>query len=115
MPAVSKLILNQQLLSITIDRLCYQLIENHNDFSESVLIGIQSNGVFLSKRIYERLKEINSEVKVKYGELDTSFFRDDFRRREMIIPSSTTIDFIVEGKRVVLIDDVLFTGRTIRA
>lgn len=115
MSSVTKLILGQQLISITIDRLCYQLIENHNDFSNSVLIGIQPNGTALSKRIYKRLLQIDSNNKAKYGELDISFYRDDFRRREMIVPSSTSIDFIIEGKRVVLIDDVLYTGRTIRA
>ncbi len=115
MSSITKLILDQQLLSITIDRLCYQLIENHNDFAETVLIGIQPNGVFLSQRIYKRLLLIDPKIKSKYGEMDISFFRDDFRRREMIVPSVTTIDFIVEGKRVVLMDDVLYTGRTIRA
>ena len=115
MIAVTKLILDQQLISITIDRLCYQLIENHNDFSNTVLIGLQPNGVFLSKRIYNRLLTLNPKIEAKYGELDISFFRDDFRRKELIVPSVTSIDFIVEGKRVVFIDDVLFTGRTIRA
>jgi len=113
--AKSKRILDQELLAITIDRLCYQLIENHNDFQDSVIIGLQPRGVFLSRRIYERIKSIKPDVHLKHGELDISFFRDDFRRREMIVPSSTRMDFIVEGKKVILVDDVLFTGRTIRA
>jgi pyrimidine operon attenuation protein/uracil phosphoribosyltransferase len=113
--AKSKRIVDQELLAITIDRLCYQLIENHNDFQNSVIIGLQPRGVFLSRRIYDRLKTIKPEVNLKHGELDISFFRDDFRRREMIVPSSTKMDFIVEGKNVILVDDVLFTGRTIRA
>jgi len=115
MSAVTKLLLDQQLISITIDRLCYQLIENHNDFADTVIIGLQPNGVFLSKRIYNRLLILDPNIKAKYGELDISFFRDDFRRKEMIVPFTTSIDFIVEGKRVLFIDDVLFTGRTIRA
>ena len=113
--AKSKRILDQELLAITIDRLCYQLIENHNDFQDSVIIGLQPRGVFLSRRIYERIKSIKPNVHLKHGELDISFFRDDFRRREMIVPSSTRMDFIVEGKKVILVDDVLFTGRSINA
>jgi len=110
-----KRIFDQELLSITIDRLCYQLIENHNDFKDSVIVGLQPRGVFLSRRIFESIKQINPNVNLNHGELDISFFRDDFRRREMIVPSSTRMDFIVEGKKVILVDDVLYTGRTIRA
>lgn len=115
MAAVTKRILDNKLLSITIDRLCYELIENHDRFYDSVLIGIQPRGIYLAKRIHERLKAIDKGIEVKYGELDISFFRDDFRRRDPIIPSSTKIDFIIENKKVILVDDVLYTGRTIRA
>lgn len=115
MPENSKLIFNKELLAITIDRLCYQLIENHDNFAESVMVGLQPRGIYLSKRIFERLREINLENQLKHGELDISFFRDDFRRRDLIVPSATNMDFIVEGKRVIIVDDVLFTGRTIRA
>jgi len=111
----SKLIFNEELLSITIDRLCFQLIENHNDFASSVLVGIQPRGVILAKRIFERIREISPDSSLQYGELDISFFRDDFRRREMIVPSSTRMDMSLEGKRVILVDDVLHTGRTVRA
>jgi pyrimidine operon attenuation protein/uracil phosphoribosyltransferase len=115
MSAVTKRIFDQQLLSITINRLCYQLIENHDDFANTVIIGLQPRGIFLSRRIFDRLKVLEPSNKVKIGTLDISFFRDDFRRRDLIVPSSTNIDFIIEGKRVILVDDVLFTGRTIRA
>jgi pyrimidine operon attenuation protein/uracil phosphoribosyltransferase len=111
----TKRIFNKELLSITIDRLCYQLIENHNDFKGTVIIGIQSRGVLVSRRIFKRLQEINPNVTIEYGELDISFYRDDFRRRELIIPSANKMDIQVEGKVVVLVDDVLYTGRTIRA
>ncbi|CAN5642812.1 bifunctional pyr operon transcriptional regulator/uracil phosphoribosyltransferase PyrR [soil metagenome] len=115
MANLSKNILDQQQLAITVDRLCYQLIENHDDFKDSVIIGLQPRGIYLSRRIFERLKKIDSSIQVKLGELDISFFRDDFRRRDLIVPSSTRMDFIVEGKKVILVDDVLHTGRTIRA
>ncbi len=113
--ALTKRIFDKELLSITIDRLCYQLIENHDNFHDAVIVGLQPRGVYLSRRIYQRIKEINPLAELKHGELDISFFRDDFRRREMIVPSSTNMEFIVEDKDVILVDDVLFTGRTIRA
>jgi len=115
MPKNSKLIFNKELLAISINRLCHELIENHDDFENTVIIGLQPRGVILSKRIFEQIQKIQPDSKIKYGELDVSFFRDDFRRRDPIVPSANKMDFIVEGKKVILIDDVLFTGRTIRA
>jgi pyrimidine operon attenuation protein/uracil phosphoribosyltransferase len=112
---MQKLLLNSKHFSITLRRLCHQLIENHNDFSNSVIIGLQPRGVFVARRIHQQLSELFPEKKILIGNLDVTFYRDDFRRREIIIPSSTEIDFIVEDKNVILVDDVLFTGRTIRA
>jgi pyrimidine operon attenuation protein/uracil phosphoribosyltransferase len=110
-------LLDAPKFQITIQRLCRQLIENHEDFSNSVLIGIQPRGTYLGKRIHNELVHILPENEIAYGELDITFFRDDFRREGAapLVPSSTNIDFIVEGKKVILIDDVLWTGRTIRA
>lgn len=114
---VQKLILlDGQKFQITITRLCYQLIENHGDFTNSVIIGIQPRGVFLAKRIQGELGQILPQVDIQHGNLDITFFRDDFRRKEGIhLPNSTEINFIIEGKKVILVDDVLWTGRTIRA
>jgi pyrimidine operon attenuation protein/uracil phosphoribosyltransferase len=109
-----KIILEGELLEITITRLCYQLIEVHDDFKQSAIIGIQPRGVYLAKRIHQKLSSILKSKKINYGELDITFYRDDFRRKELI-PNKTNIDFIIEDKNIVLIDDVLFTGRTIRA
>lgn len=110
-----RIILDQKLLTVTINRLCQQLIENHNDFSESVLIGLQPRGIYLAERISEQLTEVIDQP-VKTGYLDITFFRDDFRRRDSPIKASaTTIPFPVEDKKVILIDDVLFTGRSVRA
>lgn len=114
MTAPSKLIFDQQHLDITIRRLCYQLIENHDDFKNSVIIGIQPRAIYLARRIVAALADMQLNG-IKYGDLDISFFRDDFRRREMIVPSATHINFVIENKKVILVDDVLYTGRTIRA
>jgi len=108
------LLFNGQLLEITINRLCQQLIENHDNFADSVLIGMQPRGRFFADRIKRKLDEI-TQIKIPIGYLDTTFYRDDFRRREQLKPSENRIPFLVEKKNVILIDDVLFTGRTVRA
>jgi pyrimidine operon attenuation protein/uracil phosphoribosyltransferase len=101
---------------ITIKRLCHQLIENHTDFSNTVLIGIQPRGSYFADRVQQELSAVLPESKIRKGNLDITFFRDDFRRKDgLVSASSNSIDFIIEGKNVVLIDDVLWTGRTIRA
>lgn len=108
-------ILNSKQFHLTLTRLCYQLIENHNSFSNSALIGLQPRGIYLAHRLGKMLEEIHKKP-ILTGALDITFYRDDFRRRERpLIPSATNIDFIVEGKKVVLVDDVLYTGRTVRA
>lgn len=112
----TKILLDERLFGITIDRLCYQLIENHNDFSQTVLIGIQPRGVFLSERLCKRLQELLPDTRIRHGWLDITFYRDDFRRREEVLtPNANKIDFIVEDMNVVLVDDVLYTGRTVRS
>lgn len=103
-------------LDVTFRRLCHQLIENHKDFSSTALLAIQPRGIFVGRRIHTLLQELAPEAKVPYGELDVTFYRDDFRRHDQaLLPNSTRVDFIIEGKRIILIDDVLYTGRTVRA
>ena len=111
-----KSILNREQLNITIHRLCHQLMENHSDFSNTVLIGLQPRGVMLAERLQQCLDEIHPEFNVELGSLDITFYRDDFRRRKNpLVPSSTQLNVSLEDKKVVLIDDVLYTGRTVRA
>lgn len=109
-------IINTVEFNLILKRLAFQLIENHNNFEDTVLIGLQSKGVYLADRLKKVLFEINPDVHVDVGYLDITFFRDDFRRsNKPLVANETKIDFIIEGKKVVLIDDVLFTGRTIRS
>ncbi len=105
---------NEARLEITINRLCHQLIENHNSFSDTVLIGLQPRGIYFLDRIIKILKNIlNKEV--QSGILDTTFYRDDFRSRTIHKARETLIPILVDDKNVVIIDDVLFTGRTVRS
>ncbi|MCH2236159.1 MAG: bifunctional pyr operon transcriptional regulator/uracil phosphoribosyltransferase PyrR [Crocinitomicaceae bacterium] len=110
-----RVILDQQYFGITLNRLAAQLIENHQDFENTALIGLQPRGINVLTRLKKILeKELGKEILC--GQLDITFYRDDFRRRDTpIIPSVTNIDFIIENKNIVLIDDVLFSGRTIRS
>lgn len=111
-----KTILNGTQVGITVDRLCHQLIENHRDFSQTVLIGLQPRGIYLSERIYRTLQQLLPGVHLNYGKLDITFYRDDFNKGSQLhVPNETDIDFSIENKRVVLIDDVLYTGRTTRS
>ena len=109
-----KSILTEHQLSITIKRLAHQVLENHIDLSNTVFIGLQPRGIFLSDKIVEEIKKEIPAEKVHYGKLDITFYRDDVRK-ELHIANHTDIPFSIEGKNVVLIDDVLYTGRTIRA
>lgn len=110
------ILLDGPKFQITIKRLCQQLIENHGDFSNTALVGIQPRGTYLANRIAKELKTMIGKT-VDTGALDITFFRDDFRMKgsSPLLANSTQIDFIVEGKTVVFIDDVLWTGRTIRS
>ena len=109
-------LIDSDQFAIIVDRLAHQLIERHRDFTDTVMLGLQPRGVLLAERIHRRLSEILPEATIPIGKLDVTFFRDDFRRRDKpLAPNSTEVDFIIEGKKVVLIDDVLYTGRTIRA
>ncbi len=111
-----KIIINKSKFNIIVERLSHQLIENHGDFKHTVLIGIQPRGTHLSNRIHKKLSSLIANTEIKVGNLDITFYRDDFRRRKNPLePQAIDIDFSIEDKHVVLIDDVLYTGRSVRS
>jgi len=103
-------------LRVTLLRLGYELMEEYGSFDNTVMIGLQPKGIYMGRRMQTVLKELMPVVDIPYGELDVTFFRDDFRKRDSPLQANqTSIDFLIEGKRVILVDDVLYTGRTIRS
>ncbi len=111
-----RVILSSPRFGLTLDRLCWQLLERHHRHSSCCLIGIQSRGVVLAERLYRRLLVLEPSLSWPFGKLDITFYRDDFRQREAPLEAHMTdMDFLVEGRQVILVDDVLYTGRTVQA
>ena len=111
----SREILNKNQIDIIIERLCQELIENYNDFSNTVLISLMPRGKYIGQKIHAKLEKI-IDKKILYGELDSSFYRDDLRRHSRpIVPHKMSMNLTVAEKNVVVIDDVLFTGRSVRS
>ncbi len=116
MDFTGRVILKNEKFQLAIERLCYQLIENHDTFKNTCIIGIQSGGVYVAERLLAQLELINPKLEINFGKLDITFFRDDFRTRNKPITAyETHLDFPIDEKNVILVDDVLYTGRTISA
>ncbi len=115
---ISKNIVSSQTFDVITKRLCYQLLENHDVHQDTVLIGVQSNGAHFLRKLLFSLQSIlpKGQAPILHGFLDITFFRDDFRTNaELLKASQTEIAVSLENKHVVLVDDVLYTGRSIRA
>ena len=107
-------IMEEDQLKLTLKRLAHEIIENHYPFSNTCIIGIQPRGIAISDFITQYIQEVHPEIKLQYSKLDITFYRDDFRT-QIHVPNITDLPFSIENKKVILIDDVLYTGRTIRA
>jgi len=113
--SIKRLILSSPLLEIMTSRLCQEVIENHQNFDNTVIMGLQPRGIFFAERVVAELRERTGKD-IPLGHLDATFYRDDFRRRDSpLLPNKTNVPFLIEGKRVILIDDVLASGRMVRA
>lgn len=106
--------MSEQQVALSIKRLAHNILENHLELENTVIIGLQPRGIYVSDRIVNELKTLILPDKIKYGKLDITFYRDDVRK-ELKFANKTDINFSIENKNVVIIDDVLWTGRTIRA
>ena len=111
-----RILFNAERFGWTIERLCQELVENYGDFTDTCLVGVQTGGVPLAERMHQRLLELTGVPHIEHGALDITFYRDDFRTKQSPLKAATTrMNFIVEAKNVILIDDVLYTGRTTQA
>jgi pyrimidine operon attenuation protein / uracil phosphoribosyltransferase len=111
-----RILLSRERFALTVERLCHQVIEKYDNLNNTCLVGIQPRGVLLAERVRERLRDILGLKELTLGKLDITFYRDDFRKRDKPLRASATeMNFLVEDRNVVLIDDVLYTGRTINA
>lgn len=112
----NKILLAGARLNLTIERLCHQLIEDWSGLTDICLVGIQPRGAALAERLYRHLKTLPDLPKIDYGKLDITFYRDDLMMHDTpLSPHPNDMPFIVTNRRVVLVDDVLYTGRTIQA
>ena len=107
-------ILDKDTIDKALKRMAHEIIENSETMSDTVLIGIKNRGAHISEKLADKIKEISGD-RPPVGALDITLYRDDLTQaHEQPVVHSTEINFNIENKRVIIVDDVLFTGRTIR-
>ncbi|MFM9946091.1 MAG: bifunctional pyr operon transcriptional regulator/uracil phosphoribosyltransferase PyrR [Bacteroidia bacterium] len=111
-----RLILDSGLTRIILERIALQITENHGDMNNVAIIGMQPRGVMLARKLVEIVSRLSGSKTILYGELDSTFYRDDFRQGDkMLVPNTIKIDFLIENKKIIIVDDVLYTGRSVRS
>ncbi len=114
-PAMEKELLDKRDIDRALSRIAHEIAERNRSLEDICLIGIQRGGVHLARRLARKIKDYEG-AEVPCGSLDISLYRDDINlRKEQPVVRKTEIDFDINNKTVVLVDDVLFTGRSIRA
>ena len=111
-----RLILDNSLTRIILERIALQITENHGNLDNCAIIGMQPRGILLARKLLDIISRITNNKSILYGELDSTFYRDDFRKdNKILVPNTIDIDFIIENKVIILVDDVLYTGRSVRS
>lgn len=114
-PDFWKQVMDPQTISRSISRISYEILEKDADLSKLALVGIRTGGEYIGKRIQEKIESIEN-AKVAFGVIDITLYRDDLSHSSsQPILKGTDLPFPISGSRIVLVDDVLYTGRTIRA
>lgn len=110
------LIMDADTMQRSLTRVTHEILERNGGTENLILVGIRTRGIYLAERIAQNIKKFEN-VEVPVGELDITLYRDDqhFTKEQEPVLNNTNIPFSIEGKNVVLVDDVLFTARTIRA
>lgn len=98
----------------SLTRISHEIIEKNKGIDDLVLVGIRTGGAYLGKQLQQRISDIEQQT-VPFGTIDVTMYRDDLASRSNLAVGQTDIPFPIDNKRVILVDDVLFTGRTIRA
>lgn len=108
-------ILGADDVSRAITRIAHEIIERNSDLNSVVIVGMQTGGTWIAERLCEAIQRITNGTVLPLGAVDISMYRDDFSLRPIVLSAPTDIPVDLTERRVVLVDDVLFTGRTVRA
>ena len=111
---------SSEILGVTdvdkaLKRIAHEIVERNSDLSDVVIVGMQTGGTWIASRLHNNIAQISPAVSVPLGAVDISMYRDDFSLRPLVLSAPTDIPVDLTGRTVVLVDDVLFTGRTVRA